>query len=152
VARFEFNGDVDLIRQLEKLENYDEIAKQILNEAAPVLIKYVSRAFTQRISAEVGRSVKKTTLDKNKYGWYVAVRPTGNTTSGHWKYSNNGITAKQLKNRKKVTLRNMDLVAYFEYGTSNMPAKPMMQSTVNDAADEISNKLQEGFNKAVNGL
>ena len=149
MAQFEFNGDIDLINQLQKLDNYDEIAKVILNDAAPILIKYVSRAFTQRINSEVGNSVKQTTLDKNKYGWYTAIRPTGNNSSGHWKYSNNGITAKKLKGRKKVGLTNMDLVAFFEYGTSSMSAKPMLTNAVNGAAEAIANKLQESYNKAV---
>jgi len=150
MGQFDFNADVDFVKQLESFENYDKIAEEVLKETAPTLIKYVSRAYTNTISKEVGDSVEIATLDKGKYGWYVSIRATGKNKGGHWKYTNDQATKRKIKSAKRVPLSNMDLVAFFEFGTSTMYPMPTTQTALRDASDEIEDKLQESFNKAVN--
>ena len=117
------------VRQLERLSNFDEIAPKILDETVPILEKYVkSETAKHNRTKDMLNSIKKTKANKNKYGWFVTVRPTG-------------------KDRKGV--RNMEKMAHAEYGTSKQPPTPILTKALNDARQEVTDKMQEIFNEVV---
>lgn len=129
MGKFDFEFDSELVRQLERLSNFDEIAPKILDETVPILEKYVkSETAKHNRTKDMLNSIKKTKANKNKYGWFVTVRPTG-------------------KDRKGV--RNMEKMAHAEYGTSKQPPTPILTKALNDARQEVTDKMQEIFNEVV---
>lgn len=129
MGKFDFEFDSELVRQLERLGNFDEIAPKILDETVPILEKYVkSETAKHNRTKDMLNSIKKTKANKNKYGWFVTVRPTG-------------------KDRKGV--RNMEKMAHAEYGTSKQPPTPILTKALNDARQEVTDKMQEIFNEVV---
>lgn len=131
MGKFDFNFDQELTRQLERLENYDEIAPRILNGAVVILQKRVMSECANHVqTADLLNSIKKTTADKNKYGWYVCVRPTGVDGKG---------------------VRNMEKLVYAEYGTSKQSPTPILTKATKDSESEVADRMQEIFNEVVGG-
>jgi HK97 gp10 family phage protein len=129
MGKFDFQFDQELSRQLERLGNYDNIAPKILNGAVPILKRYVkAETAKHKRTGDMVESIKETTVSKNKYGWYVVVRPTGVDRNG---------------------VRNMEKMAHAEFGTSNQPPTPILTKALNDARDEVTDKMQEVFNEEV---
>ena len=78
---------------------------------------------------------------KNKYGWFVCVRPTGNST----KYMDkNGNT-----HDRKEPVRNMEIMAHMEYGTSEINPIPILSKAMKDSEVSVAEKMQEIFNEEV---
>jgi HK97 gp10 family phage protein len=129
MGKFDFNFDSDLTQQLERLENFDEIAQKVLGGATPILERHV-KAETEKHkkSGDLYTSIKPSKPKKNQYGWYSTVKPTG-------------------KDKKGV--RNMEKMAYLEYGTSNEDAHPVLTKALKDAEPEVTEKMQEIYNEAV---
>jgi len=129
MGKFDFEFDPELVRQLERLENFDEIAPKILDGAVPILERSVNKEVSKhKITGDLAGSIKKTKANKNQYGWFVTVRPTG-------------------KDRKGV--RNMEKLVYAEYGTSQQSPTPIITKALNDARSEVENKMQEIFNEVI---
>lgn len=127
---FDIHGFDDLMKELDEIGDFDEIAPKMLEEAAPILEKEVVRqASTHWDSGDMVKSIKKTgaTAGKNG-GYYLAVRPTG-------------------KDKKGV--RNMEKMAYFEYGVKGRPAAPILETAVNNAEPGVMKEMQEVFDREV---
>ena len=93
MGKFDFNFDTELTRQLERLENYDEIAEKILTEAIPILErKVVSETDKYHEFKVILNSIK---LNQNQ------------------KEKTDGI---ELSNQTIKTVRNMEKMAHLEYG------------------------------------
>jgi len=130
MGKFDFQFDQELTRQLERLGNYDNIAPLILNGAVPILKRSVkAECAKHKRTGDMIDSVKETTASKNKYGWYVVVRPTGKDRNG---------------------VRNMEKMAHAEFGTSKQPPTPILTKALNDVRDEVTEKMQELYNEVVN--
>jgi hypothetical protein len=43
----------------------------------------------------------------------------------------------------------MEKMAHAEFGTSNQPPTPILTKALNDAGDEVTEKMQELFNEEV---
>ncbi|MEL7568951.1 MAG: HK97-gp10 family putative phage morphogenesis protein [Eubacteriaceae bacterium] len=129
MGKFDFHFNTELSRKLERLSNFDEIAGRMLNESVPILEKHVvAEASKHRRTGALVNSIKKTSAYKNKYGWFVTVRPTG-------------------KDKKGV--RNMEKMAYAEFGTSKQPPEQILTKAINDARDEVTDKMQQIFNEEI---
>lgn len=129
MGKFDFNFDADLTKQLKKLANFDEVAEKVLNESVPILERHVkSEAKKHKRTGDLVDSIKKTGAKEDKYGWYVTVRPTGTDRNG---------------------IRNMEKLVYSEYGTSKQPPIPILTKALNDAESEVTDKMQEIFNREV---
>lgn len=129
MGKFDFHFDAQLTRKLERLSNFDEIAERMLNESVPILERHVvAETSKHRRTGGLVNSIKKTSAYKNKYGWFVTVRPTG-------------------KDKKGV--RNMEKMAYAEFGTSKQPPKPILTKAINDATDAVTEKMQQIFNEVI---
>jgi HK97 gp10 family phage protein len=129
MANFNFDFDPELVRQLERLDNFDEIAPKMLNDAIPILERSMkSEASKHALTSDLTNSIKKTKAKKNQHGWYVSARPTG-------------------KDRKGVS--NMQKLVHSEYGTSQQSPTPIIAKTLNNAESEVMNVLQETFNEVI---
>lgn len=131
MGKFDFNFDVKLTQQLEKLSNFDKIAEEMLTEAVQILERHVkSEVSKHKDTGDMLLSIRhQKKPKKNKNGdWYTAVIPTGEDRHG---------------------VRNMEKMAHLEYGTSEIQPKPILSKALNDAREEVTEKMTTIFNKWV---
>ena len=124
MGKFDFHFDVKLTQQLERLKNFDEIAETMLIEATPILLRHVKGEVAKHkrtgdLLASIQQQRKPT---KNDRGWFMSVLPTG-------------------KDRKGVS--NMAKLVYLEYGTKSIRPKPILTKALNDAREEVNEKMME---------
>ncbi len=137
MGKFDFEFDSELTRQLERLSDYDNIAPKILEGAVTVLERFVkAETAKHKDTGDMHKSVRAGKPNKNKYGWYVSVYPRGKDSKG---------------------VRNMEKMAHLEYGYIDKSGKqvapePILTKSLNDAREEVSDKMQELFNEVVEGL
>ena len=144
MGRFDFQYDDALVNQLFRLGNVDQIATQILEETAPILERYIkAECRNHRRTGELEDSVNKSKSFKNARGYFITVRPTG--------YSKKYKTVNGRTGTRKEKVRNMEIMAHIEYGTSNQEATPVMTKGLKDAEPEVRAKMQEMYNRMVNG-
>ncbi len=86
-------------------------------------------------------SVKQTKPKENQYGWMTCVRPTGKST----RY----IDAHGKLQDRKDPVRNMEIIAHMEYGTSKQSKTPVLTAAVKDAREEVRAAMQEEYNRIV---
>ena len=124
---FDIHGFDDLMKELDEIGDFDP---KMLEEAAPILEKeVVKQASAHWASGDMVKSIKKTGASIGKTGgYYLAVRPTG-------------------KDKKGV--RNMEKMAYLEYGVKDRPAVPVLTTAVRNAEPEVMKKMQEVFDREV---
>jgi len=127
MARFSYSAGDDLLNQLKRLNNTDEIAIKMLDSAAPIITKAVKASIARH--NDTGRmiaSVKEKKATKTKNGYSVTVRPTGKDSKG---------------------VRNMEKLVYIEYGTSKQRAAPVLKAALASVENDVTNKMQETFDK-----
>ena len=126
VARFDIDFPDDLVLKLEKLENFDEIAEEMLTEAEPILKKaIISEARPHRDTGDMIGSITSQ-IKKNDIGWFLTTYPRGKDRDG---------------------VRNMDKMMYIEYGTRDKPADPILSRAVRKAEFSVIAKMQEVFDR-----
>ena len=132
MANFEVNFPEDAFGTLLKDE---DILKEMVEAAAPVMDKAVKKQLTTSIGAYGGKysrgemlaSVKTTKAKKTKTDAVICVtRPTG-------------------KDKKGV--RNAAKAFYMEYGTSKQSAHPWLDTATKNAEPECIEAMQKVFNK-----
>jgi len=129
MAKFDFQIPDDFIKQLGRLADVDRIAPQMIDEAIPILERNVkSEVGKHKQTGAMVNSVKKTKANKNKYGYYALVRPTGKDEKG---------------------VRNMEKLVYLEYGTSKQASKPTLTKAIKDSEKAVLDKMQEVFDREV---
>ncbi len=142
MGKFDFQIPDGFLKQLGKLADIDRVAPKMLDEAAPILEKRVKAECTKhRRTGIMVDSVKKTKAKAGKTGHYIVVRPTGVST----KYIDKD---GKLRNRK-IPVRNMEIMAHLEYGTSKQAPKPILTKAIKDATPEVLSKMQEVFEREV---
>lgn len=123
---FEVEGIDNLMADLEKMD-IERIAPVMLEEAVPILQKSViNKAQKHKVSGEMVKSIKSSSAQRNQRGYYICVRPTGKAKKG---------------------IRNMEKMAYLEFGTSKQAATPTLSPAVKDAEHEVIQKMQEVFER-----
>lgn len=148
MAKFSAYGTDELFREIERLGSHtEEIAKKVLLAAAPTLYRnVVAECRAHRRTGTMINSIKTTRVGKQvKSGaWFIVVRPTGMAT----KYiSTNGL----IRNRK-TPVRNMEIMAHMEFGTSKQPPTPVLSKAIEESADECARIMQDTFNMEVEKL
>lgn len=142
MAKFDFQISPEFIKQLGKLADVDRIAPTMIDEAMPILEKNVKAELAKhKRTGDMIESVKKTKAGKNKYGYFATVRPTGTTTRV---MGDDGV----IRDRKEP-VRNMEILAHLEYGTSQQPATPILTKAIKDSESDVLDKMQEVFNREV---
>lgn len=131
MATFNMRGIDGLEAALARIGRLDEIAPKMLEEAAPILKEEVIQQATPHwFSGSMVKSIKSTGVKDGKDGHYICVRPTGKDKRG---------------------VRNMDKMAYLEFGRKGRAAIPVIRTAVLNAAPEVRAKMQEVFNREVSG-
>lgn len=129
MARFDIDGFDEVIRDLENLGRFDEIAPKIIEESIPILEAEVRKEVSRyKDTGAMAASIKKTGATAHNDGYYACVRPTGKDAKG---------------------VRNMEKLAYLEYGTSREAARPVLTKAVNSAEPKVLKKQQEVFDREV---
>ncbi len=133
MANFEVTGFNQLMRQLEETLRLDDIAKQMIDGALPILEGELKKAIREEAdkgyaTGELAESVKKSETKHNRYGYFGVAQPTGKDEKG---------------------VRNMEKLAYLHYGTSKQQARQAVTKAVIRAESKVIVKMQECYNRAV---
>lgn len=129
MGKFDFQIDPAFLKQLGRLADVERVAPKMIDEAMPMLEGNVkSEVGKHKRTGDMVKSVKKTKAKKNKYGYYAVVRPTGKDRNG---------------------IRNMEKLAWAEYGTSQQSATPMLTKAIKDSEPAVLKKMQETFEREV---
>lgn len=132
MARFDIQGFDQLLTELDRLGRFDEIAPKMLEESVPILEAEVrEQASTHWVSGDMVNSIKKSGKAAGRGGgYYICVRPTGTDSKG---------------------VRNMEKMAWLEFGVKGRPATPVLTTAVLNAEPKVIAKMQEVFNREVAG-
>lgn len=142
MANFSCYMPDSLTEQLRNLESSEKIALDMLDSASPILEERVKNECAKhKRTGNMYKSIKRTKAKRTSNGAYITVvRPTGTTTE----YIDN----KGVHRKRKTPVRNMEIMAYMEYGTSKQAGTPVLSKAVNDSKDKVTDAMQEAFNKA----
>ena len=143
MGKFDFEIDQDFVKKLLELSDPDEYVPQILDSAIPILEESVKSELSKhKRTSQLINSVKKTKASKSPNGGYfVCVRPTGKSDSY--------IDGKGVLRKYKVPVRNMEILAHLEYGTSKQKPTPILTKAYKDSYNSVMAKMQEEFGKVV---
>lgn len=133
MAGFRMEGTEELARQLMDMASLDALAPKMIEDALPILEGRLKEAVRQEANkgyatGELAASIKKGKAKKNQYGHFGMVCPTG-------------------KDRKGV--RNMEKLAYLNYGTPKQEARPVVARATAQAAQAVAEQMQETFRQGV---
>ena len=130
MAQFDINGLDELMAQLDRLGKFDDIAPKMLEEAVPILEEEVIKQATPHwASGDMVESIKPTgAMAGRSGGYYICVRPQGTDRKG---------------------IRNMEKMAWLEYGVKGRAATPVLTTAVLNAEPNVTRKMQEVFNREV---
>ena len=122
----------EFIKKLERLDKYDELAKKMLDKAAPVLVNTmkheISRLNEYSQDGELRDSIVAAKPKKNDFGYFVSVGPkTGSKDA-------NGV-------------RNGENLAYMVYGTSKMDPHPVLDRAKMAAENRAIQVMQDVFDE-----
>jgi len=143
LGKFDFEIDQDFVKKLLELSDPDEYVPQILDSAIPILEESVKSELSKhKRTSQLINSVKKTKASKSPNGGYfVCVMPTGKSESY--------IDGKGVLRKYKVPVRNMEILAHLEYGTSKQKPTPILTKAYKDSYNSVMAKMQEEFGKVV---
>lgn len=148
MARFEVKTTDEMTRMINKLgADSDRIAKAMLNAAAVPLEKRVkTECAKHKRTGAMAESIKKTKAGKTKKGdaYCVVVRPTGE--------SNTIISDDGETYQREQPVRNMEIMAHLELGTSKQAPIPILTKATADAEEECIKVMQEVYNKEVGNI
>lgn len=116
--------------------SFDEIAKEALEAASPILAQSTEKALTKSVASRgeyskgvMVPSIKATKATKTKTdAWIVVVRPTGKDAKG---------------------VRNAMKAGVMEYGAAHEAARPWLTSAAKNAESAATAKMQEVYNQKV---
>lgn len=135
MGKFDFSIPDEFIKQLGKLADVDRLAPKMIDEAIPILEERVKGEISSNMAGspyskgDMLKSVKHTKAGPTKNGgYYATVRPTGTDRKG---------------------VRNMEKMAYLEYGTSKQSAKPILTKAIKDSESAVLAKMKEVFEREV---
>ena len=133
---FEFDMDHDFLRRLNSLEKpstIENITKKCLEGGSELVKKeWDSEMGKHVLTGSLANSVKASKVQKDKNGTpNIFVFPTGKDKRG---------------------IRNAEKAMYLEYGTYKQPAKPFLQNITDRAEKPVLDKMQEIFEKEIEGL
>lgn len=130
MGKFDFEVSAEFIKQLGRLADVDRIAPKMIDEAIPILLENVkSEAAYHKRSEDMYKSIKSTKAGKSsKGGYYATVRPTGIDKKG---------------------VRNMEKMAWLEYGRKGQGATPVLTKALKDSESAVYAKMQAVFDREV---
>lgn len=127
VARIKTSSEFgQLMRDLTSLD-VGAMTDEMIEAAEPVMMeKMKNHAKRHKHSASMYNSIKSTGVKQNRSGKYLVVRPTGKDSKG---------------------VRNMEKMAYLEYGTYKQAATPVVTPAVKEAEAAVERAMDGIFDK-----
>ena len=135
MGKLSIDGIDVFMRQLSEIQgDIDDIAKEAIDVATPILKQSLSSAINQTTSenatGDLSESIRATKARTNAYGCFAAVGPTG---------------------RDKKGVRNAEKLAYLEYGTSRGQKKrPVIRKAIKSAEASCTEKMRSVINARLN--
>lgn len=134
MATFEITNTETIERILRQFgDSFDEIAVEMLEETSPILAKEVLVNLPKEIEKY---SVKQTIMKPKKKndGWVCYI---------NWK----GVTK-----RSKDNLRNAELMAYWEYGSTKNRPTGFMRKSISNSRNDVQSKMSDIAHKKLEEL
>lgn len=120
-----------LIRELDALDA-DVIVPKMLEGAAPSLEQAMKNGASRHVrTGSMAASIKTGKVQKDGKGYHITVAPSGKDKNG---------------------MRNMEKMAYLEYGTNKQNATPVIAPAARESKAAVEAKLQEIFEKETEAL
>lgn len=148
MASFEVDFPEDFLKDLLDTE-FDEIAKEALEKASPILEEEMKKACSRVIEhegdSELVDSIKACEPVRAKTdAWIVSVIPKG--------YSKVKTYLRGEKKKRRYAVSNALKAVWKEYGVAGKQApKPFITTATNSAKGNVMTKLQEVYNEKVGG-
>lgn len=144
MAKFQFDGDADLMRMLEKLEDADEICPKVLQACVGPLVTGIKRGYAaHHRTGDIEKSVKAGKPKKGKNGWYICVTPTGKSAQT--------IDTRGATHDRSKPVSNMEKAVHLEYGSKKQSPTPVIAPATRAAKTEVTAKMQQEYNGIVGG-
>ena len=144
MGKFDFDIPADLTKMLNKMDGYDEIAPQILNQVSPIVENEIKRGYEKhKRTGNTAKSVKRRKASKNAIGWMAAVYPSGMIDTY--------MDANEKIRKRKQPIRAGELAAYWEYGTRTMAARPVITPAIANTQEEVLERMQQEYEKIIKG-
>ena len=143
MGKFDFEIDQDFVKKLLELSDPDEYVPQILDSAIPILEESVKSELSKhKRTSQLINSVKKTKASKSPNGGYFVCVMTTEKSESY-------LDRKGVLRKYKVPVRNMEILAHLEYGTSKQKPTPILTKAYKDSYNSVMAKMQEEFGKVV---
>jgi len=132
MAKFGIEMPDEFVKKLERLDDYDRIAKKMLNTGAQILVgtmkHEIARLDEYSQSGSLRDSIVAGKPRKNEIGYFVPVGP-------------------KTGSKDKNGTRNGEKLAYMEYGTSKMDPHPVLERAKMAAENRVIYLMQEVFDE-----
>jgi HK97 gp10 family phage protein len=133
MGRFHFEIPKEFQEKLQRLENIDEIAPKMIDEATPILEEAIrNRLELHKDTGALQKSLKKIKAKRTKSGAY---------------YGSIVFKGKVIRNGKATS--NYLKAIVLEYGSSKQPPRPFIKASIADCEKEVKDKMQEVFEREV---
>lgn len=149
MSRFEVDWSDDAFTKLTTV-GFDDIAKEALNEVAPILEQATKEACRAVIShggdSELVNSWKKTTPKATKDGdaFVVNVTPKGNSKNQYY-----GTDGKGGHTNRRYPVSNALKAIWLENGTHRQPAKHFLERAAKSCEAQVNRKIEEVVKRKV---
>lgn len=130
MASFDVHGFNGLLEDLERLGRFDDIAPRMMEAGMDVLEESVKAESAKHYdTGAMVASIKRTGIEASyNGGFYMCTRPTGKDAKG---------------------VRNMEKMAYLEYGVKGRPATPVITRAVLNAEADTVVAMREVFEREI---
>lgn len=136
MAKFTVDIPNDIHRQLQRIANLDDVAPQMIEEAAPHLVEAVKRRLAvHRNTGALEQSVKFGEVKKARGGGYYGKS-----------YFDGYDPATVTPSKPKGTANAIKAMA-LEWGSTKQAATPFLVSAKKDCEREVVDTMQEVFNR-----
>lgn len=141
MANFTYNPPSDFLAQLGRLADIEPVAKKMVDESIPIVkTRLIKELSYHENTGDLQASIQATRAKKTRNdGVYAAALPTGE--------SETYVSKKGVKKVRKTPIRNMEKLAYLEYGTSDQGAKPVITRVLNDSEGSVEMKMEYVFKR-----
>lgn len=152
MAQMDIEFPEDFMQDILGVE-FDTIAEDALKESTEELVRAMKTACKNSIDhegdSELANSIKASKPKKTKNGaWIVNVGPRGYSKAKTY-YGKNG---EGVHTNRKYPVSNALKAIWKEYGIpGRQSAKPFIQKAVNDSKTSVEKKLQEIYDRKVEG-
>ena len=128
MASVDVNGLDEFIGKLDAIDLMSATTKGLGKAAEVVERNMKSELSTHRRTGDLDRSVRKRAVKRKTDGASVFVGPSGSDRKG---------------------VRNMEKLAYLEYGTSKQSATPVIAKVVRSSESAVMKELEEAIQKSI---